>query len=98
VAALLGCFSLTGPVKDALHIIGAAIELLGIIVVASPDLLPGALRFSRWIRLSWRRLETRIRRVLHISPRVIVYDDHRVGTVELAGHLGHQVHRRPKRR
>lgn len=60
--------------RATLYILGAAFELFGIILVASPDLVPGARRFSRWIAPRWRRFENRLRRLLRLPGRNIVVD------------------------
>ena len=56
-------------------VLGALLELLGIILVASPDLVPWALRLVRWIRPRWRQIENRVRRRLGRSARGIAYED-----------------------
>lgn len=55
--------------RPALYTIGALCELLGIVLIAAPDLVPGAKRLSRWIRLRWRTIENRAKRLLRLSPR-----------------------------
>lgn len=55
--------------KAALFVIGAAVELLGIVLVASPDLVPGAVRLARWTRVRWRPIENRVRRAVGLAPR-----------------------------
>jgi hypothetical protein len=58
-------------VRVALYIIGAAFEILGIVLIASPDLVPGAVRAAGWTRRRWRPIENRIRRWLRLPPRTI---------------------------
>jgi len=62
-------------VKATLYIAGAGLELLGIVLVASPDLVPWALRLVRWIRPRWRMIENRLRRLLRLSARGTAYED-----------------------
>lgn len=57
-----------------LYGVGAALELIGIILVSSPDLVPGTLRLVRWIRPRWRRIENRIRRLLGLPARGVTYE------------------------
>jgi hypothetical protein len=59
--------------QKALYAAGAALELLGIALVASPDLVPGARRLSRWIAPRWRRFENRLRSLVGLRPRTIVH-------------------------
>jgi hypothetical protein len=47
-----------------LLIVGALVELTGIVLVGSPDLFPQAQRFSEWLRLRGRRVYDRVRRLL----------------------------------
>jgi hypothetical protein len=54
--------------KASLYIVGAVVELGGILLVASPDLVPGSLRFAAWARPRLRRLENRIRRLIRARP------------------------------
>lgn len=55
--------------RETLFIVGAAVELLGIVLVASPDLVPGAVRLARWTRPRWRPIENRVRRFVGLTPR-----------------------------
>jgi hypothetical protein len=73
--------------QGAFYIAGAAVELLGIALIASPDLVPGARRFSRWLAPRWRSIENRIRRLLHLRPRSITHSVEVAGTIETAGSL-----------
>jgi hypothetical protein len=59
--------------RAALFLVGAGLELVGIVLVASPDLVPGALRLVAWIRPRWRRIENRLRRVLRLPPRGVTH-------------------------
>ena len=56
--------------KASLYIVGAVVELSGILLVASPDLVPGALRFAAWARPRLRRIENGVRRLFRTRPRV----------------------------
>jgi hypothetical protein len=58
-----------------LFVSGAAFELLGILLIAAPDLVPGALRLSRWTRTRWRATENRWRRRLGLPLRRSVIRD-----------------------
>ena len=51
------------------------INLVGILLVASPDLVPGALRLAAVIRPRWRQIENQIRGLLRLPPHGITYDD-----------------------
>lgn len=68
--------------QGTFYVAGAAAELVGIALVASPDLVPGARRLSRWIAPWWRTLENRVRRLLRLRGRDVVV------TVDVAGSLG----------
>jgi len=61
--------------RATLYIVGAVLEVVGIILVASPDLVPGAVRLARWVRPRWRRVENRVRRILRLPPGGITYED-----------------------
>lgn len=56
-------------VKTALYILGACFELIGIVLVASPDLLPFVVPLAR----AWRRFRYRVGGPF--TPRPIVYKD-----------------------
>jgi hypothetical protein len=47
-----------------LLVVGASMELAGIVLVGSPDLFPQAQRVSEWLRLRGQRIYERVRRVL----------------------------------
>ena len=51
-------------VKLSFYVVGAVFELAGIISVASPDLVPGAVRFGAWLRGHLRLAVDRIRRFI----------------------------------
>lgn len=55
--------------REVLYAIGALAEFLGILLVASPDLVPGAVRAAGWTRRRWRLIENRIRRALRLPGR-----------------------------
>jgi len=59
-------------VRPALYLVGAIVELLGIVLVASPDLVPGAVAFAGRLRAWARMIESRLRSFLHLPPRVRV--------------------------
>jgi hypothetical protein len=50
-------------VKEALFIIGVTLELAGILLVASPDVVPQGQRASRWIQATLPRVVARFRRL-----------------------------------
>jgi hypothetical protein len=54
--------------KTILSLVGAVVELLGILLVASPDLVPGAGRFAAWAR---PRIENLVRRLVRARPHPI---------------------------
>jgi hypothetical protein len=72
-------------VKAALLVIGAAFELLGIVLVASPDLVPGAVRFARWTSVRSRRIENRVRRDLGLPARGRTVIGVSAGTLAIVG-------------
>jgi hypothetical protein len=78
--------------KSALYVAGAVFEFGGLVFAILPDLVPGARRFSRWLDPRWRRLENRVRRLLHLPsrPHVIVVG---AGAIALAvgGHVRAEV-------
>jgi hypothetical protein len=73
------------PAQGALYASGAFVELVGIGLIAAPDLVPGARRLSRWITPRWRTLENRLRRRLRLRPRSVVHTAGAAGTIEMAG-------------
>lgn len=72
-------------VRATLYIVGAVFELGGIVLVGSPDLIPGAVRAAAWIRTRWRPIENRLRRLLRLRGRPIVVQVSAAGSVGLAG-------------
>ena len=52
-----------------LLIVGAFFEFAGVVLVAFPDLLPHATRFSAWLRRRTRRIANRLRRLFGLSPK-----------------------------
>jgi hypothetical protein len=74
-----------GRVKITFYIVGAVIELAGIVLVASPDLFPGAIRLAAWSRQRLRQVETRIRRLLRRKPRSIVHAVHASDSIQISG-------------
>ncbi len=53
-----------------LALFGALFEFGGILLIAAPDVLPGARRFGLWLDRRWRSVEDGIRRWLRLRPRV----------------------------
>jgi hypothetical protein len=74
-------------VKAALYIVGALFELGGIVLIAAPDLVPGALRLAGRANRRWRPIENRIRRVLRLRPRRYVGSATLTGGIEFAGRI-----------
>jgi hypothetical protein len=72
-------------VKVALYLLGAFLELSGILFLAAPDLVPGALGLSRWTSTHWQTIESRLRRLLHLPIRRTVYADAVTGTMTMGG-------------
>jgi hypothetical protein len=65
--------------------LGAFFQFSGVILVASPDLVPGARRASDWARQHWRPIENAIRRALRLPPRRRnYYLDAGAGTITLS--------------
>jgi hypothetical protein len=56
----------------ALLVIGALFELGGIVALGFPDLLPGAVRLSAWLRRFGRRVINRLRRLVRRKPLPVV--------------------------
>jgi hypothetical protein len=73
-------------VKATLYTLGALFELAGIVAVASPDLVPGAVRFAAWLRVRLRRAVDRLRRFIG-RPRPQVIEVGLAGAVATAGSL-----------
>jgi hypothetical protein len=65
--------------------VGAVIELAGVVLVASPDLFPGALRLAAWSRPRLRQIENRIRLLLRRQPSSIVHAAHVSGSIQVSG-------------
>jgi hypothetical protein len=57
--------------KTILLVVGALAEFGGILLIAAPDLIPGARRFGRWLDRRWRPIENRIRRALRLPGRSV---------------------------
>lgn len=74
--------------RTVLFILGAFLQLLGIGLIAGPDLVPGALRAAGWVRRRWRLLANHLHRLLGLRPRTIVYMDAAAGSITLAGQGG----------
>jgi hypothetical protein len=74
-------------VKPTLYATAAALELLGILLIAAPDFVPGALRLAGWGRVRWRRVENRVRRALGLPLRTVVHTATVEGTITVAGSL-----------
>lgn len=55
--------------RDVLLIVGALCEFAGVILVAFPDLLPHATRFSAWLRRRTRPVVDRLRLLVGLPPR-----------------------------
>ena len=58
--------------RATLYVTGAALELVGILLIAWPDLLPYAERVSRWLRVVMRWLAERLRRLFRRRRDVVV--------------------------
>jgi hypothetical protein len=52
------------PVQETLFILGAIFQLLGIVLVGSPDLVPGAVRLGTWTRGRIDRASARLLRLI----------------------------------
>jgi hypothetical protein len=74
-------------VRTAFYVCGALAELCGIVLVASPDLVPGAVRFIGWWRPRWRRIENRIRLRLRLKPRPLIVSGSLSATAKTSGSL-----------
>jgi hypothetical protein len=55
--------------KTTLIVVGALAEFGGILLIAAPDLIPGARRFGRWLDRRWKPIENRVRRILGVPGR-----------------------------
>ncbi len=73
--------------KHTLYIVGAVFELGGIMLSVSPDLVPGARRFSAWLEPRWRRLESRLRRLLRLGGRTHVIQVADAGVIAAGGRV-----------
>jgi hypothetical protein len=73
--------------RTVLLVTGALAELVGIVLVASPDLVPGAVRFAGWIRPRWRRFENRLRRVLRLPHRGVTHEMSASGAIAPSGRI-----------
>jgi hypothetical protein len=69
----------------ALLVIGSVFQLGGIVALGFPDLLPGALRLSRWLGRQGRRAANLLRRLLRRPPRGDVHVGAGTGTITLGG-------------
>ena len=80
------CRADDAPVRAALFIVGATIELLGIVLIASPDLVPGAVRLAGWMRRQWRPFANRLRRLLRRPPKSVAVSGSVSSGLALGGH------------
>lgn len=55
--------------KPTFYIMGAVLDLIGIVLIASPDLVPWAVRMAARLRVLEQSIENRLRRLLRIGPR-----------------------------
>ena len=55
--------------QTALLIVGAVSEFIGIVLIAFPDLLAGALRLSAWLARAARKIEKRVRCLVRLPGR-----------------------------
>lgn len=70
-----------------LYIAGAAVELAGIILVASPDLVPQAQRASKWLGLQYARAEKRVRQFIRRPRQSTTVEVGTAGEINLAGSI-----------
>jgi hypothetical protein len=56
-------------VRTAFYIFGAVAELIGIVLVAAPDLVPGAVRVAGWARRRSRKIGNQLRRRIGLKPK-----------------------------
>lgn len=71
--------------RTTLYIAGAVIEFFGIVLVASPDLVPYAQRFSSWLGRQYAHIVAFIRRLLR-RPRTVTAHVSAGGVVLASGH------------
>jgi hypothetical protein len=70
-----------------LQVIGAAVEFSGIVCLAFPDLLPDALRLSRWLGRQGRRWANVLRRLVGRPPRGVVHSVSMTAEVNVPGSI-----------
>ena len=70
----------------SLVVAGGVLEFAGIILVASPDLIPYATEASRWLRDAYRRTLNRALRMIG-RPRDLVLDVFPAGAIASAGRI-----------
>lgn len=58
--------------RTTFYIAGALIELVGIVVIAAPDFVPGARRAGAWLRVHVRREVDRLRRLIGRPRRQVI--------------------------
>jgi hypothetical protein len=75
-------------VRTTLLVIGASLELVGIVLVGSPDLFPYAQRFSDWLEPRFWRLANPVLRWLGRPRRTNVVQVGAVAEASAAGHAG----------
>lgn len=71
----------------ALAIVGAVAQFMGILLVASPDLVPGARWVAHRALIIWSKIESLIRRALSLPPRTICGQVNLSGELNLSGRL-----------
>jgi len=69
--------------SPVLFVFGAVAEFAGIVLLGFPDLLPGAIRLSGWLR----RQSNRLRRVVGLPTRPIVVSIGAAGEINIAGRV-----------
>ena len=72
--------------RATLYIAGAVIEFVGIVLVASPDLVPYEQRLSAWLTRQYARAVDRLRRLLR-RPRHVTVHVNAAGAIATAGHV-----------
>lgn len=60
-------------VQVILFVIGAFLELAGILMITAPDLVPHGARTAAWLDPRWRGMTNRLRRLVGLPPRGRVY-------------------------
>ncbi len=72
-------------VRTAFYIFGALAELMGIVLVASPDRVPGAVRLAGWALIESRKIGYQLRARIRLRPKSTTHSAEVAATAQTSG-------------